>query len=84
MSYRNEQVRDWARANACIHEHFHVLYTVTNNSIKEEITFDTIPKAAEVLMLLPETTGLEIALNIICTHTKMPVTTFMLLQGIYV
>lgn len=82
MSYRNEQVRDWARANAYIHKHFHVLYTVTNNSIKEEITFDTIPKAAEVLMLLP--TGLEIALNIICTHTKMPVTTFMLLQGIYV
>lgn len=84
MSYRNEQFRDWVCANAHIHKHFHVLYTVTNNSIKEEITFDLIPKAAEIFMLLPEASGLEIALNIICTHTKMPVTTFMLLQDIFV
>lgn len=66
MSYRNEQFRDWAYANAYIHKYFHVLYTVTNNSIKEEITSDAIPKAAEVFMLLPEATGLEIELNIIC------------------
>lgn len=37
---------------------------MTNNLIKEEITSDAIPKAAEVLMLLPEASGLEVALNI--------------------
>lgn len=53
-------MRDWQHENAYIHKHFHVLYTVTNNSIKEGIAFDTIPRAAEALMLLSEATGLEI------------------------
>lgn len=84
MSYRNEHVKDRLHSNQYIHKNFHVLYTVVDNSIKEDITSDRIPKAAEVLMLLPETTGLEIVLNIICTHMKMSVTTFMLLQDIFV
>ena len=66
-------MRDWAFANTHIHKSVHILYTVTNISIKEDITFDAIPEAVKVLKLLPETAGLEIALNIICIYMKMQV-----------
>lgn len=49
MSYRNEQVRDWAYANTHIHKTVHILCTVTNISIKEEITFDAISEAVKFL-----------------------------------
>lgn len=73
MSYRNEQVRDWACANTHIHKTVHILCSVTNISMKEEILFDVIAEEVKVLKLLPEAAGLEITLNIICIHMKMQV-----------